>query len=64
MDTNDPRFGDRFSQLSNALQHALLIAGKHATDLRAASAEADQVYQAIGDAVEAAHNLRNGGEQK
>lgn len=64
MDTNDPQFGERFSHLSNALQHALLVAGKHATELRAESGEADQVYRAISEAVEAAQQLRtNGGEQ-
>ncbi len=68
MATNDdPEFGERFSELMNALQAAVLLAGKHATDTRLATADADALYRSITNAVEAARQLRhlrpNGGEQ-
>jgi hypothetical protein len=64
MDTNDPRFDDPFSELTNSLQAAMLLARQRAVDARTDMAAADQLYVAVARAVEAARQLRNGGEQK
>jgi hypothetical protein len=64
MDTNDPEFGERFSQLSNALQAAMLLANQRVVDARADMADADQLHAAIASAVEAARHLRRDGEQQ
>jgi hypothetical protein len=45
-------------QLANALQSALLLAGKLATDSRATASDADHVYSAIGRAEAALRRLR------
>lgn len=49
---------DKFSELTNALQHALLLAGERATAARVAAAESDQLYNAVSRAAEAARQLR------
>ena len=57
--TNDPeRFAQAFSDLTNALQQAALLAGQRATAARVATAESDQLHAAISRAVDAAHQLR------
>ena len=59
----DPdRFAEHFSALSNALQDAVLLAGRRAVDARAKTAEADQLYAAVSRAVEAARQLRVGAD--
>ncbi len=55
MATIDP---DKFSDLTNALQQALLLAGQRATVARAETAEADQLYNAVSRAAEVARQLR------
>jgi hypothetical protein len=53
-----------YSELTNALQAASLLAGQRAVTARAEAAEADQLFAAVSRAVEAARQLRsNGGEQ-
>lgn len=52
-----------FSALTNALQQAVLLAGRRAIDARADTAEADQLYAAVSRAAEAARQLRATGEQ-
>jgi hypothetical protein len=64
MDTSDPQFGERFSQLTNALQTAMLLARQRAVDARADMAAADQLYVAVAQAVEAARTLRTNGEEQ
>ena len=55
----DPdRFAEHFSALSNALQDAVLLAGRRTVDAHAETAEADQLYAAVSRAVEAARQLR------
>jgi hypothetical protein len=49
---------DKFSDLTNALQDAVLLAGRRAVDARAETAEADTLYAAVSRAVEAARQLR------
>jgi hypothetical protein len=56
------RFAEHFSTLSNALQDAVLLAGRRAMDARAETAEADQLYAAVSRAVEAARQLRVGAD--
>ena len=62
----DPKqFAEQFSELSNALQTALFLAGQRATAARAETAESDQLYATVARAVEAARQLRpNGKEQQ
>jgi hypothetical protein len=61
MDTNDPRFGEQFSELTNSLQTAMLLARQRAVDARTDMAAADQLYAAVARAVEAARLLQAGG---
>jgi hypothetical protein len=49
---------DAIDVIANALQAALLLAGKLSTDVRASAADADQVYAAIGRAEAALRRLR------
>jgi len=49
---------EQFSALTNALQQAVLLAGRRVVDARAETAEADQLYAAVSRAVEAARHLR------
>jgi hypothetical protein len=51
---------DRFSDLANGLQEALLLAGERATAARVAASDGDRLYNAIARAVEAARQLRAG----
>jgi len=54
-----------YSELTNALQAASLLAAERATSARAETAAADQLYAAVARAVEAARQLRaNGKEQQ
>lgn len=53
-----------YSQLTNALQRAALLARERVVQARAEAAEADQLHAAIAEAVEATRQLRNGKEQK
>lgn len=62
MAENDPHFQEQFSALMNALQRAALLAGKQATDARLATVEADSLYRAVHDAVEAARSMRPNGQ--
>jgi coenzyme F420-reducing hydrogenase delta subunit len=52
---------DVFSNLTNALQTALLIAGERATAARVAAAEGDRLYNEIARAAEAVRQLRPNG---
>lgn len=62
---DDKHFAEQFSALTNALQSALFLAGQRAAAAREATAESDQLYRAVGDAVEAARRLRpNGGADR
>jgi len=58
MATVDPEFDDRFSELTNALQVAALLARERVVEVRTESAAADQLYAAVSRAVEAARQLR------
>jgi 16S rRNA G527 N7-methylase RsmG len=58
----DPQFGERFSELMNALQAALLLARERVVESRAETAAADQLHAAVSRAVEAARQLRPNGE--
>jgi hypothetical protein len=51
---------DVFSELTNALQGALLLAGRRATEARAAAGDMDALYNAVSRASSAAHQLRRG----
>ncbi len=63
--TTDPKhFAEQFSELTNALQTALFLAGQRATAARAETAESDQLFSAIARATEAARQLRNNGEEQ
>jgi hypothetical protein len=53
---------DTFSELTNALQQAVLLAGRRAVDARAETADADQLYGAVSRAVDAARQLRDGAD--
>lgn len=53
--TIDP---EKFSELTNALQAAVLLAGRLTVDAQAETAEANQLYAAVARAVEAARQLR------
>ena len=55
---------EKFSKLTNALQQAVLLAGRRAVDARAETSEADQLYAALSRAVEAARQLRFNGEKE
>lgn len=53
-----------YSELTNALQAASLLARQRVVETRAEAAEANQLFTALSRAVEAARRLRaNGGEQ-
>ncbi len=56
--TIDP---EKYSELTNALQAALLLAAERATTVRAETAAADQLYASVSRAVEAARQLRAAG---
>jgi hypothetical protein len=59
----DPdRFANQFSALSNALQDAVLLAGRRAVEARVETADAEQLYAAVSRAVEAARQLRVGAD--
>jgi hypothetical protein len=61
----DPeQFTLAFSDLSNALQSALLLAALRATAARAETAESDNLYKAITKAAKAARQLRSDSSQK
>lgn len=51
-----------FSELTNALQQAALLARQRVVDARAETAHADQRYAAVSRAVEATRRLRTPGE--
>ncbi len=55
------QFAEQFSELTNALQTALFLAGQRATAARAETAESDQLFSAIARATEAARQLRAAG---
>ncbi len=60
--TIDPeQFAEHFSELTNALQTALFLAGQRATAARAETAECDQLFSAVARATEAARQLRAAG---
>ncbi len=60
--TIDPKqFAEHFSELTNALQAALFLAGQRATAARTETAECDQLYATVARAVEAARQLRAAG---
>ena len=50
-----------YSRLTNALQAALALAAERATEARAETAAADQLYATVARAVEAARQLRAAG---
>jgi hypothetical protein len=54
----DPELDAAIDAIANALQAALLLAGKLSTDVRASAADADQTYSAIGRAEAALRRLR------
>lgn len=51
-----------YSELTNALQAASLLAGQRVVAARAEAAEADQLFTAVSRAVEAARQLRPNGD--
>ncbi len=53
---------EKFSELTNALQAAMLLARQRAVDVRTDAAAADQLYAAVARAVEAARELRDCGD--
>lgn len=55
---------EQFSELTNALQQAALLARQRVVDTRAETAEADQLYEAVSRAGEAARQLRSNGEEQ
>jgi len=55
---------EQFSELTNALQLAALMARQRVVDAHAQSAEADQLFTAVSRAVEAARQLRSNGEEQ
>lgn len=54
---------EKFSDLTNALQQAVLLASRWAVDARAETTYADELYAAVSRAVEAARQLRANGEK-
>jgi len=64
MTIDSEKFAQAFSDLTNALQHALFLAGQRATAARAETAESDQLYATVARAVEAARQLRTNGEEQ
>jgi len=61
MPIDHKQFAEQFSELTNALQTALFLAGQRATAARAETAESDQLFSAIARATEAARQLRAAG---
>jgi hypothetical protein len=63
----NPQLEAAIDLVANALQSALLLAGKLATDIRGSAADVDHVYAAIGRAVDSLRRLREsngeGGER-
>jgi hypothetical protein len=57
----DPKHRQAIDEVANALQSALLLAGKLATALRADAHDAGQVYEAIARASEAVRRFRSVG---
>ena len=55
---------ETLSELTNALQAAMLLVRQRAVDARTDMAEADQLHAAVARAVDAARQLRTNGENQ